>query len=141
MKIFSRQVAWPLRTSRNSANLRYLVPHAYRQVHYILLEDGVIGVIYTSDFLTLQQMFELKRALIGGLFSTVFTDDLVERRQARALVGLDCSDYDWEITRRSLLQPCDPAFLKQACQYDFRIGHMMEVWRCCAILEGANFQL
>lgn len=40
-----------------------------------------------------------------GAFSTTSSRALVEMRQARALAGLDVSDYDMEIARRILSDP------------------------------------
>ncbi|KAF2450637.1 hypothetical protein P171DRAFT_426969 [Karstenula rhodostoma CBS 690.94] len=49
----------------------------------------------------------VRRQALGdaGLFSTMSDRALVEFRQARALAGVDVSEYDVEITRRILADP------------------------------------
>lgn len=49
----------------------------------------------------------VRRQALGetGLFSTTPDRALVELRQARALAGIDVSEYDVEITRRILADP------------------------------------
>lgn len=49
----------------------------------------------------------VRRQALGdaGLFSTMSDRALVELRQARALAGIDVSEYDVEITRRILADP------------------------------------
>jgi hypothetical protein len=69
----------------------------------------------------------------AGLFSTTTDRDLVGVRQARALAGIDVSEYDVEITRRILADPTGWAWVGSAMR---RRGWVDEV-----IDDGENYVL
>ncbi|KAJ4292813.1 hypothetical protein N0V90_009476 [Kalmusia sp. IMI 367209] len=83
----------------------------------------------------LEARYRNRRQALGeaGLFSTTSSLGLVEMRQARAMTGLDTSEYDVEIARRVLMDP----------QAFGRLGVAMrrEGWVNEVVMESENYVL